>query len=120
MNAAELFLSVVAEIIEADQRAKALEQQALAVLEAVVKENLGEARQDLITLFETLSELLTSGLPAEAATSLDDYKNLFKTLPLPAIADTFQSDSVFAHMRVAGPNPLVNSSDRVSNSVIKS
>ena len=107
LNAAELFLSVVAEIIEADQRAKALEQQALAVLEAVVKENLGEARQDLITLFETLSELLTSGLPAEAATSLDDYKNLFKTLPLPAIADTFQSDSVFAHMRVAGPNPLV-------------
>ena len=47
------------------------------------------------------------GAAVGAGEEFDDYKNLFNTLPLPPIADTFQDDTVFADMRVAGPNPLV-------------
>lgn len=39
--------------------------------------------------------------------SLDDYDRMFRTIPLPAIAKTFQLDETFAWMRVAGPNPMV-------------
>jgi arachidonate 15-lipoxygenase len=40
-------------------------------------------------------------------TTLDDYAALFPVIPLPPISETFQEDSVFARMRVAGPNPVV-------------
>lgn len=39
--------------------------------------------------------------------SLTEFRELFVTLPLPAIADTFQEDEIFAYMRVAGPNPVM-------------
>ncbi|MFE8604646.1 lipoxygenase family protein [Archangium violaceum] len=40
-------------------------------------------------------------------TSLDDYARLFTTLERPWFADRFESDEVFAYLRVAGFNPLV-------------
>jgi arachidonate 15-lipoxygenase len=40
-------------------------------------------------------------------TDLDDYRRQFHTLPLPWPAGVFQSDEVFAQLRVAGSNPLV-------------
>ena len=40
-------------------------------------------------------------------TSLDDYREFFKSLDLPTIATNFQEDGIFARMRVAGQNPLV-------------
>lgn len=39
--------------------------------------------------------------------SLQDYANLFTSLPLPWAAGSFQEDATFAWMRVAGFNPLV-------------
>ena len=48
---------------------------------------------------------VTTGV--ENASSLDDYRNQFKYLELPEIANTFLEDEVFAYMRVAGPNPLM-------------
>ncbi len=39
--------------------------------------------------------------------SLQAFRDLFVTLPLPAIADTFEDDEVFAYLRLAGPNPLM-------------
>jgi arachidonate 15-lipoxygenase len=39
--------------------------------------------------------------------SLDAFRLLFQTIPLPAIADTFMDDQSFARFRVAGPNPML-------------
>lgn len=36
--------------------------------------------------------------------TLDDYRSIFATLPLPPIGWTFMDDSEFARLRVAGPN----------------
>lgn len=49
------------------------------------------------------SDVKRSGRP----TSLDDYARLFTTLERPWFADRFESDEVFAYLRVAGFNPLV-------------
>lgn len=40
-------------------------------------------------------------------TDLSDYQRQFRTLPLPWPVGIYQTDEVFAQMRVAGPNPLV-------------
>jgi arachidonate 15-lipoxygenase len=44
---------------------------------------------------------------ADTDNSLAQYRELFQTLPLPAIADTFMDDQSFARYRVAGPNPML-------------
>lgn len=100
-------LGVIGDIVEVYGDATILEQQITAIVSDIENQNYTKAQQDFAALFAILSALITSGLPSGAAKSLDDYKNLFKTLPLPAIAATFQDDAVFADMRVAGPNPLV-------------
>jgi len=40
-------------------------------------------------------------------TDLVDYQRQFRTLPLPWPVGVYQTDDVFARMRVAGPNPVV-------------
>jgi hypothetical protein len=81
--------------------------QVKAIAADIGSGNYDKAKQDFAALLTTLARLISAGLPSGPAKSLDDCKNLFKTLPLPPIADTFQDDTVFADMRVAGPNPLV-------------
>jgi arachidonate 15-lipoxygenase len=100
-------VGVIADIVEAYADAAGLEQHAAAIAADIEHEDFTKARQDFAALFSTISGLVSAALPSGPAKSLDDYKNLFKTLPLPAIANTFQDDVVFAEMRVAGPNPLV-------------
>lgn len=39
--------------------------------------------------------------------SIDDYREIFKTIDIPAIAYTFQDDREFARLRVAGPNAVL-------------
>ena len=39
--------------------------------------------------------------------SLADYDELFATIDLPAIRDTYQLDRTFARLRLAGPNPAM-------------
>ncbi len=104
-------VGVIGDIVKAYAAAAMLEQQATAIAD-IENRDFAKARQDFVTLFTTLGTLITAGLPSGPAKSLDDYKNLFKTLPLPAIAGTFQDDGVFADMRVAGPNPLVIANSR--------
>jgi arachidonate 15-lipoxygenase len=50
---------------------------------------------------------ITQAGQARTIEKLDDYAALFPVIPLPQISKTFQEDSVFARMRVAGPNPVV-------------
>jgi arachidonate 15-lipoxygenase len=52
------------------------------------------------------SNVTQAGQP-RTIVNLDDYAALFPVIPLPQISKTFQEDSVFARMRVAGPNPVV-------------
>ena len=59
---------------------------------------------ELDVLQETISSsYLNSGPKAD----LNRYRELFASLPLPAIADSFQHNDTFARMRVAGPNSLL-------------
>lgn len=39
--------------------------------------------------------------------SIEAYRDLYQTLPVPGIAYTFQDDDQFARLRVAGPNPML-------------
>lgn len=39
--------------------------------------------------------------------SIEAYRDLYQTLPVPGIAYTFQEDDEFARLRVAGPNPML-------------
>ncbi len=56
-------------------------------------------------------------LKAEAAAdtrSIEAYRDLFQTIPVPEIGYTFQEDAEFARLRVAGPNPmLIEGIDRI-------
>jgi arachidonate 15-lipoxygenase len=47
------------------------------------------------------------GQPKGHVKSLKDYKILLSEIKLPAIANSFQNDDVFAYMQVAGYNPLM-------------
>lgn len=43
----------------------------------------------------------------QATPGLLPYKDLFETINLNPVAEQFQSDSLFAHYRIAGPNPML-------------
>lgn len=74
-------------------------------LEGVVEQRVGSWLSDLIGKLEAFLGKLFGvyGRP----TDLADYQRQFRTLPLPWPVGVFQTDEVFAQMRVAGPNPLV-------------
>jgi arachidonate 15-lipoxygenase len=48
-----------------------------------------------------------AGLGGQTPPSLDAYRALFDTLPLPGIAWTFEDDGEFAALRVQGPNAML-------------
>ena len=54
-------------------------------------------------LLDGLKEKAPTGRPQQLA----DYEKLFAYIGLPQIAASFQSDEMFAWLRVAGPNPLM-------------
>lgn len=60
---------------------------------------------DALDLFVVVQNALLQEDAYTHLESIDDYKALFKYLPLPKIAETFETDASFADMRVAGPNP---------------
>lgn len=62
-----------------------------------------ETLRDLIEL----SEGDHAALNATRAPSIEAYRALFDTLPVPGIAWQFQEDDTFARMRVAGPNSVL-------------
>lgn len=58
------------------------------------------------TLAKNLYKRLKELAPKGRASSVEDYRKLYAYIKLPEIANTFQSDEVFAYMRLAGPNPV--------------
>jgi arachidonate 15-lipoxygenase len=62
-----------------------------------------DALKDMIALTDAEAAGLGGGTPR----TLDAYRALFDTLPVPGIAYTFQDDTEFARLRVAGPNNML-------------
>lgn len=58
---------------------------------------------------EEVPSISASSLDPELEKGLDIYRNIFQTVPLPKVAkqNDFLTDSFFAQMRTAGPNPVV-------------
>ncbi len=47
------------------------------------------------------------GLGSKTPRSIEAYRALFATLPVPGVSYMFQDDSEFARLRVQGPNPML-------------
>ena len=79
-----------------------LAQQCAQLAEKAFKQELG-------TPFDILKLVMDAVLdkPHGRPQSMQDYTNLFVTLPLPVAASTWHEDDTFAWMQVAGFNPLV-------------
>ncbi|WP_375758956.1 lipoxygenase family protein [Corallococcus exercitus] len=79
-----------------------LAEQVAGLAEKAFRGELGS----IFDVFKTLLEALVVK-PKGRPGSMQDYFNLFTTLPLPTAAHRFEDDATFAWMRVAGFNPLV-------------
>lgn len=55
-------------------------------------------------LDELIALISEHELERRMAADLSDYRELFQTVPLPQLADIFMQDSIFAELRLAGPN----------------
>ncbi|MET0400803.1 MAG: lipoxygenase family protein [Cystobacter sp.] len=86
---------------EFGESARFAEQTALLARKAFNRE-LGDVF-DILKLVVDAATAKPQGRPS----SMQDYFNLFTTLPLPAGAHQYEEDATFAWMRVAGFNPLV-------------
>lgn len=66
-------------------------------------------KMGILDPLELLSVVLkaTGDEPKGRPAAIQDYKRLFTSLPLPWTADSFQDDTTFGWLRVAGANPLV-------------
>lgn len=64
-----------------------------------------EELRDIIAM--TDAERSAIGASANDGATLDQYRALFDTLPMPSIGWTFVEDDVFARLRVAGPNAVL-------------
>lgn len=69
---------------------------------ALLKSHAAELRD-----IAALSDDERAGLDGGRAISLDAYRALFDTIPVPGFAYIFQEDDQFARLRVAGPNAML-------------
>lgn len=69
----------------------------LALLERFVK----------LLISDTLKTLLTYIGLNGTAKSMNDFEELFQSVRLPNIGSNYETDTIFAWMRVGGPNPMV-------------
>ncbi|WP_218082835.1 lipoxygenase family protein [Anthocerotibacter panamensis] len=63
--------------------------------------------QDVERRLKEVFTLIQSSYTEGEGLNWDEYKQIFQSIPLPAISQTFMEDTEFAWLRVAGPNPLV-------------
>ncbi|WP_323120145.1 lipoxygenase family protein [Burkholderia alba] len=84
----------------------------LAVQAQALQGTLSGVVTQLVALQASLKTEVTAlsgrgGFKDDDAASLARYDQMFATLPKPAIAQNFRDDEMFAHLRVAGPNPML-------------
>ena len=82
--------------------AEFLEEQAAKVAVAALR----DYAEKLIATIEHRAAL-RAATGASDPRSLESYREIFKTIDIPAIAYTFQDDREFARLRVAGPNAVL-------------
>ena len=82
-----------------------LDRRVGSAIEGAIEQRVGSWLSDLIGKLEAFLGKLFDVYGR--ATDLDDYQRQFRSLPLPWPAGVYQTDEIFAQMRVAGPNPLV-------------
>ena len=76
-------------------------------------ELLGRALKLLLS--ETIKTLLQYLGLYGTARQIDDFEQLFQNIRLPNIGSNYQTDTMFAWMRVGGPNPMVIQQLRQAN-----
>ncbi|APB00292.1 lipoxygenase family protein [Nocardia seriolae] len=88
-----------------DPAARGGEYLLVETIQATLR-TLDQIRDDL---FKTMRKMFDSPGLGNFGTvdGVERYRQLYATMPVPAIADNFRDDLVFARMRVAGPNPMV-------------
>lgn len=86
-----------------DAIATAAEDAALAARHLALEGT--DSFDDMLHEFRTV---LAKHAPAHTSSvTLHDYKALFQTVPLPAVAQDFMDDESFVRYRIAGPNPML-------------
>jgi arachidonate 15-lipoxygenase len=82
-------------------------EQAVAAAERDAHLALLKGYKERIEDLMTVSADEVAGLGSSQPRSLDAYRALFATLPVPGIAYDFQDDGAFARLRVQGPNNML-------------
>ncbi|MCB9766523.1 MAG: lipoxygenase [Alphaproteobacteria bacterium] len=103
----EVIVEIMINALEVDKHISEIEPKALS--RADVLKLLKEARHEGIKAALAMLERFIEGnnlntVPLDAVT---DYNGLYRTIPLPPVAHVFRTDTAFARMRVAGPNPMM-------------
>ncbi len=107
LKAAAAIVSFVSDLKKLDRdTGDALEGSAANIVKLVAPGDSSRAKRAMIDFMEDINEAASKAVDG-LGDGLEMYEDLFQTLPLPAISQTFTEDAVFADMRVAGPNPLV-------------
>ncbi|WP_432769609.1 lipoxygenase family protein [Sphingopyxis sp.] len=82
-------------------------EQAVAAAERDMHVALLKGYKDRLEELMKVSEAEVAGLGSRTPRSIEAYRALFATLPLPGIAWTFPDDTMFARLRVQGPNNML-------------
>jgi arachidonate 15-lipoxygenase len=65
---------------------------------------VAEAEIQIATVLDLIGKTAPAG---NGPVTIEQYRKLFATFAVPGIAYEFVSDEIFAHLRVAGPNPML-------------
>ncbi|MEM6251539.1 MAG: lipoxygenase family protein [Cyanobacteria bacterium P01_D01_bin.156] len=77
-------------------------------LEELITDIIKSVSRDFLQEFAAnVQQKLKVDSPQGRGDELKDFQALFQTIDLPSIAYTYETDEVFASMRVAGPNPVM-------------
>lgn len=82
-------------------------ENAVASIERDAHLTLLKGYRERIEDLMKVSEAEVAGLGSSDPRTLDAYRALFQTLPVPGIAYSFQDDGSFARLRVQGPNCML-------------
>lgn len=82
-------------------------ENAVAAAERDVHLALLQGYKERLEVLMKVDEAEVAGLGSRTPRSLDAYRALFATLPVPGISYMFQDDREFARLRVQGPNCML-------------
>lgn len=99
-------MKIVKEISELGHDVEKLLGLVESIKDAIESKDMGACVHIGKELLDEIQEV-SKRCQTQELTSIQDYKDMFRVIPLPQIADTFETDATFAELRVAGPNPMM-------------